>query len=293
VTAIGFIGIGNMGWPMAANLVGAGFDVAVCDAVPGRAESFATEVGGRAATDAADAATGAEVLITMLPTSTHVAEALGAVRDALASGSIVLEMTSGLPMTTRTIAAELAGRGVALVDCPVSGGVRRAMTADLSIMVGGDADDLARARPVLDVLGTTVHHCGEVGAGQAMKALNNLVSAGGFLIGMEALLIGKEFGLDPARMVEVLNASSGMNNSTDQKFAQYVLSRSFDSGFGLDLMAKDLGIATDIAREGGLATPFAALCAQLWAAASKLLGPGHDHTEMARFSETISGREVT
>lgn len=290
---IGFVGIGNMGWPMATRLVQAGFEVSVCDALPGRAQAFAADVGGRAAPDARDAAVGADALITMLPTSSQVATALGEIAPAWQAGAVVIEMSSGSPSVTQALASDLLVHGVALVDCPVSGGVVRAKSGELSILAGGDPDALARVEPVLRAVGSSVHHCGPVGAGQAMKALNNLVSAGGFLIGIEALLVGRQFGLAPERMIEVLNASTGVNNSTQKKFAQFVLSRSFDSGFGLDLMAKDLGIASDLAREAGVATPFSALCAQMWASAANMLGPGRDHTEMARFSEAIGGHEVT
>jgi 3-hydroxyisobutyrate dehydrogenase len=289
--AVGFVGVGNMGWPMAANLVKAGFDVAVCDAA-GRAAAFAHEVGGRAASGAADTAAGADVLVTMLPTSAHVARVIGEAGASLSAGAVVVEMSSGEPSVTRGLAADLRGHGVSLVDCPVSGGVARAATGELSIMAGGDADALARVAPVLAAMGSSVHHCGGVGTGQAMKALNNLVSAGGFVIGIEALLIGQRCGLEPDRMIEVLNASSGMNNSTQKKYAQFVLTRAFDSGFGLDLMAKDLGIAMGMAREAGVAAPFSAICAELWASATRLLGPGRDHTEMARFSEAIGGLEL-
>jgi 3-hydroxyisobutyrate dehydrogenase len=291
VRRIGFVGIGNMGWPMARRLVQSGYEVAVCDAQPGRATSFAAEVGGRVAADAQDAAAAADAVVTMLPTSAHVAAALGAVAT-WPPGAVVIEMSSGAPSATRALAAELRVHDVALVDCPVSGGVRRAESGTLSVLAGGDVDVLERVAPVLAVIGSSVHRCGPVGAGQAMKALNNLVSAGGFLIAVEALLVGRRCGLDPARVVEVLNASSGANNSTQNKLSQFVLSRSFDSGFSLDLMAKDLGIAADIAREAGVAAPFSALCSQLWASAAHLLGPGCDHTEMARFSEIVGGIEA-
>ena len=122
-----------------------------------------------------------------------------------------------------------------------------------------------------------------------MKALNNLVSAGGFMIGIEALLIGQRFGLDPALMVDVLNASTGMTNSSQKKFKQFVLSRQFNSGFGLDLMVKDLGIALEVGRETTTPTPMAALVRELWASAAGLLGPGQDHTAVARFSEQLAG----
>ncbi len=288
---LGFIGIGNMGWPMAANLLKAGFEVAVADARPGRAAQFAREIGGRAAHDAADAAKGAEAVITILPTSAEVAEVMAAIKPALTPGGLVIEMSSGAPGVTKKLAEELGG-GVALIDCPVSGGVPRARSGELAILAGGAAADLDRAGPVLRAMGTSIHHCGAVGAGQAMKALNNLVSAGGFLIGVEALLIGRKFGLDPTLMVDVLNASTGMNNSTQKKFKQFVLSRRFDAGFGLDLMTKDLSIALEVGRASGTATPFAALCREIWASAAAVLGPGQDHTALARFSEQLAGASL-
>jgi 3-hydroxyisobutyrate dehydrogenase len=291
IRQVGFVGIGNMGWPMAANLVRAGFDVTAADVAPGRAAAFAAETAARAG-NAAEAASSADTLVTMLPTSGHVAEVVGQVGAVLAPGSLVIEMSSGVPAATQAIAAGLAERGVALIDCPVSGGVARARTGELAIMAGGDHKHLRRAEPVLAAMSTSVHHCGGVGAGQAMKALNNLVSAGGFLIGVEALLIGQQFGLEPAVMVDVLNSATGMNNSTQKKFKQFVLSRRFDSGFGLDLMVKDLSIALEIGRDSGTSTPFAALCRELWSSAASLLGPGQDHTALARFSEALAGAEL-
>lgn len=286
---VAFIGIGNMGWPMAACLVGQGHDVRVFDAVPGRAEAFAREVGGEAGQSPADIAAKVDVVITMLPTSGHVEQALTATDGSIASGALVIEMSSGLPSVTRTIAARLAERGVAMIDAPVSGGVERARSGTLAILAGGDPAALERAQPVLGVMGSSIHRIGDVGAGQAMKALNNLVSAGGFLVGIEALIIGKSFGLDPALMVDALNSSTGMNNSTKNKFKQFVLSGKFDSGFGLDLMVKDLAIALDVGAAGGTATPFSALCLELARATAGLLGPGRDHTEFARLAEQLSG----
>jgi 3-hydroxyisobutyrate dehydrogenase len=290
IRRVGFVGIGNMGWPMAANLVRAGFGVMAVDAAAGRAAAFAAEVGGSAA-DAEDASAEADAMVRMRPTSDLGAAVMARIRARLRPGTLVIEMSSGVPSVTRALAADLAAHGVGLVDCPVSGGVARARTGDLAIMAGGAAGELLRAERVLAALGTSVHHCGGVGAGQAMKALNNLVSAGGFLIGIEALLIGQKFGLDPALMVDVLNSSSGMNNSTQRKFKQFVLSRRFDSGFGLDLMVKDLAIALEVG--GGTPAPFAELCRELWTSAADMLGPGQDHTAVARLSERLAGTELT
>jgi 3-hydroxyisobutyrate dehydrogenase len=286
---VGFVGIGNMGWPMATNLLKAGFDVAVCDAVPERAAAFAGEVGGRAAADAAEAVRDADCVVTILPTSAHVAEVAAAMAEALAPGALVIDMTSGQPGRTREIAAALAAKNVQMVDCPVSGGVPRAKTGELAIMAGGDDAALDRAEPVLRAMGTSIHRCGGIGAGQAMKALNNLVSAGGFLIAVEALLMGQRFGLDAGLMVDVLNASTGMNNSTQKKMHQFVLSRRFDAGFGIGLMVKDLSIALEVGRETGTPTPFAALCREMWAGAAAMLGSDQDHTAMAQLSERLAG----
>lgn len=289
---VAFAGLGAMGWPMAARLVGAGFDVVGVDAQPGRATRFAAEVGGSAADDPAGAAQCAAIVVTMLPTSVQVEAVLDAMRPGLAPDTLVVDMTSGQPAVTRRLAEALAEADVVLVDAPVSGGVPRARDGTLAIMAGGPDAALDRAEPLLRAMGTTIHRVGGVGAGQAMKALNNLVSAGGFLIGVEALLIGQRFGLDPAMMVDVLNASTGMNNSTQKKLKQFVLSRSFDAGFGLDLMVKDLGIALEVGRDTATPTPFAALCREMWAAAAAMLGPGQDHTAMARLSERLAGQEL-
>lgn len=292
---IGFVGIGSMGWPMARQLHLAGFEVTVYDATEARAGQFAQEVGGQGAATLAELARAADVVITMLPTSAIVEQVLTGEDGLLAHakpGTLVLEMSSGVPTHTRRLAALAADKGLELVDAPVSGGVARAKTGELAIMFGGPAARLEALRPILDTVGSSVQHTGEVGSAHAMKALNNLVSAGGFLIGIEALLIGKRFGLDSALMVDVLNASTGMNNSTQKKFKQFVLSRRFDSGFGLDLMVKDLTIALGIGADTATPTPFAALCRELWASSAALLGKGEDHTAVAKLSEKLAGLEL-
>jgi 3-hydroxyisobutyrate dehydrogenase len=294
--SVGFVGVGNMGWPMAANLLKGGFAVAVADARREVANNFVQQLGGTAPDTLAQLAAQSDVVVTMLPTSAHVGAVLAGGDDnvlaGLKPGSIVVDMTSGQPAVTQALALKLAEAGCVLIDAPVSGGVPRARTGQLAIMVGGPEEAIERARPVLAAMGTTITRCGDVGAGQAMKALNNLVSAGGFLIGIEALLIGQKFGLDPGLMTDVINASTGMNNSTQKKFRQFVLSRGFDSGFSLELMVKDLSIALELGREGSVPTPFAAQCRELWAAASHLLGPGQDHTAVAKLPEALAGVEL-
>lgn len=290
--SLGFIGIGSMGWPMAARLAEAGFNLIVSDSDFERAARFAQRYPA-AAMAADELLLRCELLITMLPSSAVVEQVLGPDTPArLRSGSLLIEMSSGQPSRTQALARRLAVHGVALVDAPVSGGVKRAESGDLAIMVGGERADIERAMPVLQCMGTTVTPTGDIGSAHAMKALNNLVSAAGFAVGIEALLIGKKFGLDATTMVDVLNASTGMNNATQRKFKQFVLSGRFDSGFGLDLMLKDLGIALDLAHDTKTPVPLSATCRELWASAAGLLGPGRDHTEMARLSERLAGLEL-
>jgi len=290
--SVGFIGLGDMGWPMATRLVLNGFPVCVADARPERAEGFVDQVGGQAVSSLRELAGASDLVVTMLPTSAAVDAVLDEVLPHLRPDAILLDMTSGEPAATRRIAVRVREAGGTMVDAPVSGGVERARTGQLAIMAGGRDTDIERVRPALETMGSSLLRTGDVGTAHAMKALNNLASAGSFLIGIEALLIGQRFGLDPGMMVDVLNASTGMSNSSQKKFRQFVLSRRFDSGFGLDLMVKDLGIALGVARDTGTAVPFAALCRELSAAAQAMLGPGADHTEFAKFSERLAGFEL-
>lgn len=293
---IGFIGLGAMGLPMAARLRAAGYALRVFDVDAKRTASVAAEIQASAAGTAAEAVADADIVVTMLPSSAVVAKVLegeGGALSRMRRGTLILEMSSGVPEETRRLASLAAAAGVDLVDAPVSGGVPRARTGELAIMLGGPAAACDRAEPVLAAMGKTVIRTGAVGSAHAMKALNNLVSAAGFLIGIEALLIGQRFGLDPALMVDVLNASTGMNNSTQKKFKQFVLSRRFDAGFGLDLMVKDLGIALGVAKATETPAPFAGLCLEMWGGAQKLLGRGMDHTAMAQFSERLAGTELS
>lgn len=294
-TKIGLVGIGMMGWPMGACLAKAGFTVVAYDARPEQSAAFAKEVGGETVSSLAELGRTCSIVVTMLPTSKIVSDVLlgdgdaggGGIAEGMAKGGLVIDMTSGVPDVTISLEPALNARGIAIIDAPVSGGVARARTGELAIMAGGAEADIERARPVLEAMGK-VQRAGSLGCGQAMKALNNLVSAGGFLIGVEAMLVGKKFGLDPEVMVDILNASTGMNNSTQKKFKQFVLSGAFNSGFALDLMVKDLSIALDVAKARGVPTPFAALCREMWASADAMLGKGADHTALALLSERLA-----
>ena len=293
---VGFVGVGNMGWPMAACLSNAGFTLNVNDNRREVANNFVQQVGGTAPDTLRELAARSDVIVTMLPTSAIVEHVLTAGDDnlfaGLKPGTVIVEMSSGVPSVTQILAEKVASLGGTLIDAPVSGGVPRAKTGQLAIMVGGDAAAIDRAMPVLSAMGASVLRTGAVGSGQAMKALNNLVSTGGFLIGIEALLIGQRFGLDPAVMTDVLNAATGMNNSTQKKFKQFVISRKFDAGFTMGLLAKDLSIALQVGRETGTPTPVSSLCRELILAAQTMFGSDADHTEMARLCETLAGEEI-
>ena len=289
---IGFVGVGSMGWPMAALLHKAGYPLQIVDASADRAKEFVKEFGGTVAASNRELATASDIIVTILPTSAIVQAVLEGPNGVLAGlrkDAVVVEMSSGVPTITRALAEQVAAAGAHMVDAPVSGGVPRAKTGELAIMFGGSEAILERVRPVLSCMGNSITRTGDVGSAHAMKALNNLVSAGGFLIGVEALMIGKRFGLDPAAMVDVLNSSTGMNNSTQKKFKQFVLSGKYNAGFGLDLMVKDLSIALGIGRDTNTPTPFSAMCREMWASCAAMLGPGQDHTAIAKLTETLAG----
>ena len=290
--AVAFIGLGKMGAPMAAHLAAAGWTVRAYDVSAAAIGTFAQ---GRPdvvrATSPAEAADGAEVVITMLPDGKVVRQTVleGGVAAALRRGAIVIDMSSSSPVDTQRLGAELAQRGIALVDAPVSGGVRRAQEGKLAIMAGGDAELVRRCQPVLSAMGSPIYETGPLGTGHAMKALNNFVSASGLVAACEAIIVGRRFGLDPEKMVDILNASTGRNNSTEVKAKQFILSGTFASGFSLALMAKDLRTASDLAEHLGIEAPMSRAASELWAAASASLGATADHTEIFRFVEELGG----
>lgn len=280
--AIAFIGLGTMGAPMAGHLAAKGYEVRGWDV----AETARAASPVPLAASARAAVAGAAAIITMLPDGKAVHAALaGETLAEAAPGTLVIDMSSSDPLGTRALGAELAARGIAMLDAPVSGGVKKARDATLAIMAGGEAEDVARAMPLLQAMGAAVFRCGALGAGHAMKALNNYVSSAGLVAAVEALAIGQRFGLDPETMVDVLNASTGRNNTTEHKLKQQVIPKSFAAGFAIGLMAKDVGAAATLARGVGLDAPLAQAMAERWAKAAARLGPGADHTAIAKLLE--------
>jgi 3-hydroxyisobutyrate dehydrogenase len=279
---IGFIGLGMMGAPMSRCLAKAGHALRLLDADAERTDALGHELGATKLTreNAADL----DLLITMLPNSAVVEEVLlgQGWSDALPTGATVIDMSSSEPVRSRALGERLAAQGLGYLDAPVSGGVRRAVDGTLAILVGGDADLLARWRPVLEVMGTSVLHIGSAGSGHAAKALNNFVSAAGLLATVEALHVAQRFGIAPEAMTDVLNASSGRSNTSENKVKQFMLSGSFASGFSLKLMDKDLGIAGALAESVDYPLGFGRHCIETWHAIAGEVGPAADHTEMYR-----------
>ena len=286
---IGFIGLGNMGTPMSARLLEAGYTVTGTD-LSEENRSRLVASGGTAVESTSEVAAVADVLILMLPNSNIVESVLESdgAAAALPAGAIVVDMSSSEPLRTRALAERLAASGgPALVDAPVSGGVGGATSGKLTIMAGGDAETIEALRPVLEVLGK-VRHTGSVGSGHALKALNNLLSATHLLVTSEAMAAGKEFGLDPQTMLEVFNSSSGRSGSTENKWPNFILPGSFDSGFGLALMLKDMKIAASLAESLGRPSQLGARAVELWGQAATELDPASDHTEIARWADAKS-----
>lgn len=281
---IGFIGIGNMGWPMAANVARSGFPLTVYDADPERGRRFAAEHGAAAAPSLAALGPATDILVTMLPDGHVVRRVLldeegGALAASLAAGSIVVDMSSAAPVGTQELGKTLAARGIALIDAPVSGGVPRAVTGKLAVMIGHDhAGALARARPLLSAMGDRLFETGALGSGHAMKALNNFCAAASYAATAEAVVVGRRFGLDPNVVIEVINASTGRSFNSEMVFRDQVLSGKFAAGFALGLLAKDVGIAAELARHLGVEAPVGQLVDRLWSAARDTLGPTADFT---------------
>jgi 3-hydroxyisobutyrate dehydrogenase len=283
--AVGFVGLGRMGEPMVRRLAAAGIGVRGHDAAPRPALAGVVTLVERAAQVAEDV----PVVILMLPDS-NVVDAVvhgAGLLDALAPGTVLVDMGSSEPLRTRALADEVAARGATLVDAPVSGGVTGATAGTMTIMVGGADDATAALTPLLTVLGR-VRHVGPAGAGHALKALNNLMSAAHLLASSEALLAGQAFGLDPAVMLEAVNGSSGRSGSTENKWPNFVLPATFDSGFALTLMLKDIRIALGLAEATGAPAAHAARTVELWARAADALGSDADHTEIVRWLQQSS-----
>ena len=291
MAAIGFIGLGIMGRPMVRHLMAAGHALTVYNLSPGPVRELVAEGAGGAGS-AGEAAAAADVVITMVPDSPDVEQAvLGevGVLSTARPGTLLIDMSSVRPDTATAVAAAAAERGVQFLDAPVSGGEAGAVEASLSIMVGGAAEDFERALPILSALGSTVVHVGPVGAGQTVKAANQLIVAGTIELVSEAIVLLEAHGVDMEPAITVLAGGLAGNRILDRKAAS-MLARSFAPGFRIDLHHKDLGIVLAAARDKGVAIPVTALVAQLLVSLRSLGRGSLDHSALLTLIEDLSGR---
>lgn len=291
-----FLGLGAIGRPMASRIAAAGLPLTVWNRTPERAADFVEETpDARIAGSPAEAARGADVVITCFSTSRDVQSILDGPDGLLAGlrrGAALVDCTSGDPGTSRAIARVLSTQGVDFLDAPVSGGVSGAEKGTLTVMVGGDAVVLDRVRPVLDTFTGKLVHCGDIGAGDTVKAVNQAFLAIHLLSAAEGLATLVKEGVDPKIALEVINSSSGRSNSSMNLIPERVLTRAFPRTFRLALLEKDIGIAASLARENRVPAPVTQLAADLFRVARSELGEVVDHVEVVKLIEQWAGVEI-
>lgn len=282
-----FIGLGRMGRPMSKHIA-EHFPTAVYDIFPDSVDVVADAVGATPIYDLDDASD-IDTVILMLPSSRQVEETLldHGLLGRLGAGALIIDMGSSIPASTQRLAALAADRSIHYVDAPVSGGVSKALTGELTMLIGGDPTAVDRARPFLEAVGSTVVVVGGSGSGHAAKAINNLVSATNIAVAAEAVIRAKAVGIEPERMIDVLNASTGMSQASRVKFVNHILPGTYASNFSYDLMMKDMGIAMDI-EVPDAASILARAAYEIVTEGRKRLGEDPDHTEIARVYEELA-----
>lgn len=295
MTNVSFLGLGAIGAPIARHLAKPPFSLTVWNRTADRARSFAEQTGARLASSPANAARGADVVITCLPTSREVESLLDG-DDGLLAGlsadTTFIDCTSGDPATSRRIAARLAERGVGFMDAPVSGGVSGAEQGTLTVMCGAEAEMLERVRPVLEAFGKKIVLCGPVGAGDAVKAVNQALLGIHIWALSEGLVTLSKAGVSPSLALDVINASSGRSNVSQNLFTERVITRAFPRTFRLALLEKDVTIAAEFARENRVPSPLTQCAADLLRVARTELGEEADHVETVKVLERWAGCEV-
>jgi 3-hydroxyisobutyrate dehydrogenase len=292
---VAFLGLGDIGVLMASHLARDPFELVVWNRTASKAQDFAREHKARVADTAAVAVKGAEVVVSCLPSSVEVEAVLHGENGMLGSlekGAVLVDCTSGDPPTSRSIAAELGARGVGFIDAPVSGGVTAAKAGTLTVMWGGEPTVFERVRAVIEAFGKKIVHAGPVGSGDALKAVNNALLAVHILSAAEGLAVLVKAGVDPKVALEVINASSGRSNSSENLIPQRVLTRAFPRTFRLALLEKDIGIAAVMAEDLGARTPLISLTAERFHEAREKLGESADHVEAVKMVEEENGVEI-
>jgi 3-hydroxyisobutyrate dehydrogenase len=279
---IAFIGVGNMGMPMAANLVRAGHEVSVYDTDIARASNVAAQIGASVLSRMNDIAS-AEMVVTMLPDGRVVRAVLlgeAGVAAFARPGTIVIDMSSSQPLITRETGQALVAKGITLIDAPVSGGVERAIKGTLTIMIGGDdAAVIDKAKTLMSCLGTTFFEVGKLGSGHAAKALNNVVAATNYAALAETLLVAKTYGIDSRTLVDIISTSTGQSFISSVVMKQFVVPETYNSGFKVGLLSKDVTIAAELSNELGCVSPFIQMAKERWDAACDVLGADADHSK--------------
>ena len=292
---VAFLGLGDIGAPMASHIARDPFDLVVWNRTASRAEDFVREHQARIAKTPAEAVRDAQVVITCLPSSVEVEAVLhgeNGMLESLRKGAVLVDCTSGDPPTSRSIAAELGGRGVEFIDAPVSGGTTAAKAGTLTVMWGGEESVFERVRPVMEAFGRKIVHAGPVGSGDALKAVNNALLAVHILSAAEGLAVLVKAGVDPKVALEVINASSGRSNTSENLIPQRVLTRAFPRTFRLALLEKDIGIAAVLAEDLDVRTPLISLTAERFHEAREMLGEKADHVEAVKMVEQENGIEI-
>lgn len=294
---LGFVGLGVMGRPMAVHLADAGYHVTVYDVNRSRMEKAVSDQPMlMKASTPFDVAKASDIVFTMLPSGKYVQEvALGehGLMKGFQPGSLLVDTSSSEVWLTKQTAARLKEIDVDMIDAAVSGAESGAIAGNLVFMVGGESSSVSRAAPMLHVMGKRIFHLGPLGAGHTMKCLNNMITAMTFMATSEALAIGKQLGLDPNVMTDVLNVSTGMSWISQTQIKQRITSRKFDDAFKLELMVKDIGIAMHLADEIRLPAPLSALGYHLWKAAENQAGEGASISEMVRWVESTTQTKIT
>jgi 3-hydroxyisobutyrate dehydrogenase len=284
---IAVIGLGNMGLPMSARLIEAGYTVYGCDTDAAKVDAFVKQ-GGKAAT-LNELHEKAQVVITLLPNSKIVGHVLFGERGLFAQKpahstiSIVIDMSSSYPLDTQQYAKRLKEFGVALVDAPVSGGVKKAISGELTIMIGGEQKDVERVRPILEKMGSRLYYLGGHGAGHTVKALNNYLSATHLFATVEAVATIEKLGIDPHLAIDVINVSTGRSGSSEYKLPSFILNEAYNSGFSLGLLAKDVKMSHDLITQVLGDDNLAGVIAQIYEDAKQRLGETADHTEVGKW----------
>lgn len=289
---VAFLGLGAIGAPMAAHIAHSPFELTVWNRTSAKAGEFASHNKANVAASAADAVKNAEVVITCLPSSREVQDLISGksgIASSIPQGALLIDCTSGDPATSLAIAEHLASRNIDFIDAPVSGGVKGGVAGTLTIMCGGSLAAVERARPVLETFGKKIVHCGKVGSGDAVKAMNQALLAIHIWSGGEALATLAKLGVTASVALEVINGSSGRSNTSENLFPERVLGRAFPRTFKLALLDKDIGIAADISADNNVPTPLIDLAADLIKQAHAELGEEADHVETVRVIEERAG----